>query len=276
MALTTKTIINDGQFLVVTSSSGNVESINLAVIKNITYTYVASPPGTYSYTDMCLLTVEFADREADLSFDLASVTNQVGWTLNQAGCIQAEADIRGWATSAGGGGGDATEATLIQVKTSVIDQGIVPQATETTQLLVKANTDKLDVNLSTRATEGTASSINSELSTLNTNQVGVLNAVEEIKLSTDLTTPDIDAIRVATEASSPKANTLVSSSTTGAGTIPLGSKAASIFIDGIGATINLVERPDGWSQSFEFNNNTLPAISYDGMGTATVYVDILT
>ena len=239
MALTTKTIINDGQFLVVTSSSGNVESINLAVVKNITYTYVASPPGTYSYTDMWLLTVEFADREADLSFDLASVTNQVGWTLNQVGCIQAEADIRGWATSAGGGGGDASEATLLQVKTSVADQGLVPQSTEATQLLVEANTAGIDANVALMA-------------------------------------PDMDAVRVATQASAPIVNTLVSSSTTGAGTIPAGSKSASIFIDGVGATINLVVRPDGWSQSFEFNNDTLPAISYDGMGTATVYVDILT
>ena len=195
MALTTKTIVNDGQFLVVTSSSGNVESINLAVIKNITYTYVASPPGTYNYTDMCLLTVEFADREADLSFDLASVTNQAGWTLNEAGCIQAEADIRGWAASSGGGGGgDATEATL---------------------LLVEANTAAV-------------------------------------------------------------ATVLVSSSTTGTGTIPALSKAATIFINGSGGSINGVVRPDGWSQSFEFNNDTLPAIPYDGGGTATMYVDILT
>jgi hypothetical protein len=220
MALTTKTIINDGQFLVVTSSSGNVESINLAVIKNITYTYVASPPGTYNYTDMCLLTVEFADREADLSFDLASITNQAGWTLDEAGCIQAESDIRTWAKASGGGGGGG-------------------DATEATQLLVEANTAGIDTNVA-------------------------------------LMTPDIEAVKIATQASAPKANALSSVKTTAGGTIPAGSKAASIFIDGSGATVNGVERPDGWSQSFEFNNNTLPVISYDGMGTATVYVDILT
>ena len=70
--------------------------------------------------------------------------------------------------------------------------------------------------------------------------------------------------------------TLTSSSTTGPGTIPAGSKAATIVIDGSGGSINFVPRPDGWSQSFEFNNDTLPAIPYDGNGTATMYVDILT
>ena len=72
------------------------------------------------------------------------------------------------------------------------------------------------------------------------------------------------------------ATVLVSSSTTGAGTIPALSKAATIYIDGAGGSINSVARPDGWSQSFEFNNDTLPAIPYDGGGTATMYVDILT
>jgi len=72
------------------------------------------------------------------------------------------------------------------------------------------------------------------------------------------------------------ATTLTSSSTTGAGTIPALSKAATIFIDGTGGEINGVVRPDGWSQSFEFNNDTLPAIPYDGNGSATMYVDILT
>jgi len=72
------------------------------------------------------------------------------------------------------------------------------------------------------------------------------------------------------------ATVLASSSTTGAGTIPAGSKAATIYIDGAGGSINSVVRPDGWSQSFEFNNDTLPAIPYNGNGTATMYVDILT
>jgi len=72
------------------------------------------------------------------------------------------------------------------------------------------------------------------------------------------------------------ATVLASSSTTGAGTIPAGSKAATVFIDGTGGQINGVVRPDGWSQSFEFHNDTLPRIDYNGNGTATMYVDILT
>ena len=79
-----------------------------------------------------------------------------------------------------------------------------------------------------------------------------------------------------TDAVKPVATALVSSSTTGVGTIPAGSKAATIYINGSGGSINTVARPDGWSQSFEFNNDTLPAIPYDGGGTATMYVDILT
>ncbi len=79
-----------------------------------------------------------------------------------------------------------------------------------------------------------------------------------------------------TENTAEDATVLVSSSTTGAGTIPALSKAATIVIDGSGGQINGVVRPDGWSQSFEFNNDTLPAIPYNGNGTATMYVDILT
>lgn len=182
MALATFTITNDGQFLLVTSTAtGDVESINLNELKDITYLYLSPSPGTYPYADMNRVTLEINGREADLTFDLAAVTNQAGWTLNQAGCIQAESDIRGWAYAASGGGGDPS----------------VPTA-------------------------------------------------------------------------------LVSSSTTGAGTIPAGSKAATIVIDGIGGEVNSVVRPDGWSQTFEFHNDTLPVIPYDGNGTATMYIDILT
>ena len=69
---------------------------------------------------------------------------------------------------------------------------------------------------------------------------------------------------------------LTSVKTTGPGLIQPGSKAATIVIEGSGGSVNGVIRPDGWSQSIEFNNDTLPRIAYDGNGTATMYVDILT
>jgi hypothetical protein len=274
MALTTKTIVNDGQFLVVTSSSGNVESINLAVIKNITYTYVASPPGTYNYTDMCLLTVEFADREADLSFDLASITNQAGWTLDEAGCIQAESDIRTWAkASGGGGGGDATEATQLLIEGNTAN---IETSTNNIDLLLDS-VDGADGVIGTgRGLRLLGRDIDaSEDKLLSTNTSGELNInVVTQSLPAGAAT---EATQLLVEANTASVVTaLVSVKTTAGGTIPAGSKAASIFIDGIGATINLVERPDGWSQSFEFNNNTLPDITYNGNNTATVYVDILT
>lgn len=195
MALATFTITNDGQFLLVTSTAtGDIESVNLTEIKDITCLAISPAPGTYPYVDMNKVTVETNGREADLTFDLAAVTNQAGWTLNQAGCIQAQTDIRGWINAVSTGSGLATEATLAQVQTNT-------------------------------AIAATA---------------------------------------------------LVSAKTTGAGTIPAGSKAASIFIDGPGGQVNGVVRPDGWSQTFEFNNDTLPLIPYNGNVNATVYVDILT
>lgn len=112
MALATFTVTNDGQFLVVTSTTGSVESINLTEIKDITCIVLSPAPGTYPYADMVRLTVETNGREADLTFDLAAVTNQATWTLDQAGCTQAQADIRGWINSVSGGAGLATEATL--------------------------------------------------------------------------------------------------------------------------------------------------------------------
>lgn len=122
MALATFTITNDGQFLIVTSTTGNVESINLASIKDVTC-ISSSPAGSmYSYPDMNLVTIEINDRESDLTFDLAAVTNQAGWTLDQAGCTQAQADIRSWLNvAASGGGGLATEATLNSVLAAIQD-----------------------------------------------------------------------------------------------------------------------------------------------------------
>jgi len=124
-ALATFTITNDGQFLIVTSTTGNVESFNLDSIKDITCLSLSPSPGTYPYADMNRVTVEVNGREADLTFDLAAVTNQAGWTLNQAGCTQAQTDIRGWLVVAGGVG-LATEATLVSVLNAIVasDQDI--------------------------------------------------------------------------------------------------------------------------------------------------------
>lgn len=116
MALATFTITNDGQFLLVTSTTtGDVESINLNEIKDITCLALSPSPGTYPFPDMNKVTVETNGREADLTFDLAAVTNQAGWTLDQAGCIQCQSDIRAWIAVAGGGGTGATEATQLLV-----------------------------------------------------------------------------------------------------------------------------------------------------------------
>jgi hypothetical protein len=56
-----------------------------------------------------------------LTFDLAAVTNQAGWLLTEAGCIQALTDIMSWTNTAGGGGGAglATEVTQVLVKDAV-------------------------------------------------------------------------------------------------------------------------------------------------------------
>jgi hypothetical protein len=96
--------------------------------------------------------------------------------------------------------------------------------------------------------------------------------LDTIKTDTAAMVVDLAAIEVNTNIQS---LTLTSSSTTGAGAIPAGAYAATIFIDGIGGVVNGVVRPNGWSQTFEFYNYTLPVgtIPYDGMG-ATVYVDI--
>ncbi len=120
MALATFTVTNDGQFLIVTNTvSGAEESLNLGTINDVTCQFIANMPGTYPYTDLKVVTVESTDREADLTFDLESVTNQPTWTLDQAGCNQAQTDIRGWLNAVAGGVGLATEATLASVLTEL-------------------------------------------------------------------------------------------------------------------------------------------------------------
>lgn len=75
----------------------------------------------------------------------------------------------------------------------------------------------------------------------------------------------------------PVTNVFASSTTTGLVTIPAGSKAVTIYVDGIGAEVNGVLRPNGWSQSIEHGTTDLvPAFDVDGHGTATIYIDTLT
>ena len=82
-------------------------------------------PSTYSFTDRKTVTVEFGDDLPSLTFDLETVTNQAGWTLNLAGVIQAITDINSWITDAVTPSGGATEVTVAAILTA--------QATEAKQ-----------------------------------------------------------------------------------------------------------------------------------------------
>lgn len=124
MGLQTYAITNDGSYLLVTNTdTGSVESWYLPAMKGITYVCQASVThgdGMYPHPDLNVVTVEFSDRESDLNIILERVTNQVGWTPDEPGCIQAVDDIRGWVnTVVAGIGASATEATLQQVLTEL-------------------------------------------------------------------------------------------------------------------------------------------------------------
>lgn len=71
----------------------------------------------YRWDDLLVVTIELdGPHQPDIEFDLNQVSNQAGWTLNQAGVTQAIADINAWADTcsnpSGGPGGGATEGTL--------------------------------------------------------------------------------------------------------------------------------------------------------------------
>ena len=54
------------------------------------------------FTDMLRIIVELdGEHQPDVDFDLNQVTNQPGWTLNEAGVNQAIADINSWAAQCG-------------------------------------------------------------------------------------------------------------------------------------------------------------------------------
>ena len=76
-------------------------------------------PSTYPFTDRKVVEVTFGDDLPSLTFDLETVTNQPGWTLDLAGVTQAIADINSWLTTAAIPPGGATEATLISVLNAI-------------------------------------------------------------------------------------------------------------------------------------------------------------
>ncbi len=83
---------------------------------------------TYPYDDRKQIVMNFHDENGSSSFtfDLESVDNQAGWTLNLAGLLQAQLDITGWiasCTAAGAAIGLATEATL-QILTAAIGRSL--------------------------------------------------------------------------------------------------------------------------------------------------------
>lgn len=79
----------------------------LSLIKGITGRYEIGYGAklSYAYTDLIELTIDFVDQTYPaLTFDIQDITNQAGWTANQAGLDAATADINSWITSATGGG----------------------------------------------------------------------------------------------------------------------------------------------------------------------------
>lgn len=119
---------NNIEVLVINTVKPNVpEGYSLSSIKSVVPTYNLnigrngiSNPTTYPFKDQLAITINFhnEDSNAPLTFDIQTVSNQAGWTANFAGLVQAVSDILGWVSSVGGGG-LATEATLLLVKTAV-------------------------------------------------------------------------------------------------------------------------------------------------------------
>lgn len=134
MSVKTITVANVGgtiQILVANVVKPNIpECFALTSIKSVIPTYNLligrsgiDLPTPYPFTDQLMVTVNFDNEHANppIRFDIQTVTNQAGWTLDFAGLTQAVSDICGWITLASAGIGDATEATLIEVRDSVRD-----------------------------------------------------------------------------------------------------------------------------------------------------------
>lgn len=71
--------------------------------------------------DLLRITISFIDDTKPLIFDIQNVMNQAGWTPDAAGVTQALTDINGWIVTGGGGAGDATEATLLNIYNEQFD-----------------------------------------------------------------------------------------------------------------------------------------------------------
>ena len=119
------------EVLVVNPTKPNAPSIySVADIKSVVPIYNAgigrngiNTPTTYPFTDQKQVVITFSNESTvpSLVFDLETVANQPGWTLDLAGLTQAVADLCGWVTSLGGAlTGFATEATLLALNNQFV------------------------------------------------------------------------------------------------------------------------------------------------------------
>ena len=68
-------------------------------------------------------------------------------------------------------------------------------------------------------------------------------------------------------------NRTVVTPSTGVVNVPANAKSISVSIEGTGATIDTIARPDGFVRTYEISNVLQQAMVVNGNGTATVYVD---
>lgn len=98
------TVTNVGLFLVITGQHADYAATaipqyySLCNIKSIESNYTPAPVN-YAYTSKYEVVIHYVDTQgqvAKLAFDIQNVTNQAGWTINQAGLTQAAEDIASW------------------------------------------------------------------------------------------------------------------------------------------------------------------------------------
>lgn len=129
----------------------------------------------YRFVDMLRVIVELdGQHQPDIDFDLNQVTNQAGWTLDEAGVNQAIADINAWAALCGGVAGDGTDLSDIKACLDIlIDQTDDLESIAADSLnelaAINLNTDTLEALLAQNNLDNAA--ILAELQT----QTGILN-----------------------------------------------------------------------------------------------------